>query len=277
MLLDSPILVGTAVTFLFLLLLRFFAADVYDVIIVYPLTTRWYAAVFEKLSEGDRVLDAGIGTATALVRNKDTLLKKRISVIGFDYEERYVTKAKQMLEAYELLRSVPEGTKGYRPGEYYCRVFHKSIYDPDLVELCEDGAAIEDKTAEIPQDRLFDAAYFSGSLTVMPDPVEALRAVVPLIKKDSGRIYITQTFEKKHSAFKAAIKPLMKYVTTIDFGQLTTESKMQNYISEAGVFDVVEDGPITGSVNTFGQTAKLIVLRIKADVDQRSIAKKAKQ
>lgn len=249
-----------------LLLLRFFAAEVYDVIIVW-MTTRWYAAVFKKLSTGDRVLDVGVGTATALVKNKAALLEKRLSVVGFDYEAAYIRKAEQMLEDAELLRPAPEGTEGYRPGEFYCRVFERSIYDPDLARLCEDDPTGKSKLElPVPQERRFDAAYFSGSLTVMPDPVAALRAVIPLLKKGTGRVFITQTFDKKHSSVKAALKPMMKYATTIDFGQLTTEDDIKRIISEAKDFETVESAPVIGSFHPPGQTALLIVLRVK---DQR--------
>lgn len=249
-----------------LLLLRVFAADVYDVIIVW-MTTRWYAAVFEKLSEGDRVLDVGVGTATALVRNKAALLEKRLSVVGLDYEAAYVRKAEQMLEAADLLRPVPEGTEGYRSGEFYCRVFERSIYDPDLARLCEDDPTGKSALQlPVPQERRFDAAYFSGSLTVMPDPVAALRAVVPLLKPRTGRVFITQTFDKKHSRLKAALKPLLKYATTIDFGQLTTENDIERIIAEAKDFETVESAPIPGSFHPPGQSARLIVLRVKEEV-----------
>lgn len=262
MALQALVLVGACIAGM-LLLVRLFAAEFYDVVIVW-MTTRWYAAVFKKLKSGDRVLDVGIGTATALVRNKALLLEKRLSVVGFDYEAAYIRKAEQQLQAADLHRKVPEGTEGYRAGDFYCRVYERSIYDPDLKQLCKDDPSEkENKEKPVPEDRLFDVAYFSGSLTVMPDPAGALRAVAPLIKKDTGRVYITQTFEKKHNPVKAALKPLLKYITTIDFGQLTTEKDIERIISEAGLFETLESSAIEGSLDIPGQAARLIVLRAK--------------
>jgi len=243
-----------------LVFLRIFSADVYDAIIVW-MTAKWYAAVFAKLRTGDRVLDVGIGTATALVKNKAALLERRLSVVGIDYEAAYVRKAEAVLRAADLWRPVPEGTEGYRKGEYYCRVLEKSIYDPGLGSLCTDEEGDRDPTT-VPEDQRFDAAYFSGSLTVMPMPVEALKAVVPLMKP-RGLIYITQTFQKKRSALLARIKPLMKYITTIDFGQLTTEEDMKKIIADAGIFETLSNDPIEGSLDTPLQTARLIVLKVK--------------
>mmetsp|Transcript_96664 Transcript_96664/g.171941 ORF Transcript_96664/g.171941 Transcript_96664/m.171941 type:complete len:260 (+) Transcript_96664:42-821(+) len=241
-----------------LLLLRLFAADVYDVVIVW-MTAKWYKAVFEKLKKGDRVLDVGIGTATALVHNKADFLAKRLAFVGIDYEAAYVRKAETVLKTADLWRQVPAETDGYRSGEYYCRVFERSIYDEGLESLCYEDPETSRK-GPVPQELRFDAIYFSGSLTVMPDPPAALKAVLPLLKTN-GRIFITQTFQKKHSSLVAAIKPLMKYITTIDFGQLTTEADLDQIISDAGVFDVLENRPIPGSVDTSLQTARLVVLK----------------
>lgn len=76
---------------------------------------------------------------------------------------------------------------------------HQSIYD-----FAESG---------------FDAAYFSGSFMLMPDPAQALRHVLSLLKPGS-RIYFTQTFEKRRAVLLEYTKPLFQYVTTIDFGQV---------------------------------------------------------
>jgi len=245
-----------------LMLLRLFAADIYDVVIVW-MTAKWYAAVFAKLRTGDRVLDVGIGTATALVKNKKAMLERRLSVVGIDYEAAYVRKAEAMCRAADLWRPVPEGTQGYRKGEYYCRVLEKSIYDPGLGSLCTDEEGARDP-ATVPDDQKFDAVYFSGSFTLMPNPIEALKAVVPLMKKGTGRIYITQTFNKRKSPVLSVIKPLMKYVTTIDFGQLTTEEDVNRIIADAGIFETEAYEKIEGSLDTPIQIARLIALKVKA-------------
>jgi len=249
--------------------LRWFSADVYDMIIVW-MTSKWYEVVFSRLKDGDRVLDVGIGTATALVKNKALLLKKRLSVVGIDYEAAYVRKAEAVLREAELLRPAPAGTEGYRPGEFYCRVLQRDIYDPGLAALCTQfddassstASAAAAAPASVPEDERFDAVYFSGSISLMPDPAAALRAVAPLLKQKEGRVYITQTFQKQRSPVVAAIKPLLKYVTTIDFGQLTTIEDLGKIISSVDdVFESVTNEPIEGSLDTWAQQARLIILR----------------
>ncbi|CAL1134537.1 unnamed protein product [Cladocopium goreaui] len=246
---------------LLLMILRLFAADVYDAVIVW-MTARWYQVVFQRLQRGNRILDVGIGTATALVKNKAELLDRHLSVVGIDYEAAYVRKAEAVLKEADLWRPAPDGTEGYRPGEFYCRVLERSIYDEGLSELCYEASDKEKPKGAVPEDLRFDAVYFSGSLTVMPDPPSALKAVLPLMKRD-GQIFITQTFQKKHSPLMAFIKPLMKYITTIDFGQLTTEDDLARIIAEADCFETVENEAISGSINNHLQTARLVILKAK--------------
>mmetsp|Transcript_21112 Transcript_21112/g.39678 ORF Transcript_21112/g.39678 Transcript_21112/m.39678 type:complete len:263 (-) Transcript_21112:288-1076(-) len=253
--------VALGAVLLLFLMLRFFAADVYDIVIVW-MTARWYQAVFQRLEKGDRVLDVGIGTATALAKNKEALLERHLSVVGIDYEAAYVRKAEAVLQSAGLWRAAPSGTTGYRSGEFYCRAVERSIYD-DLTDLCfqvDDQPLKTEQPKEVPEDMRFDAVYFSGSFSVLPDPPAALKAVVPLMKSN-GRVLITQTFQKQHSSLLAVIKPLMKYVTTIDFGQLTTEADLDRILSSAKQFEVLENKPIPGSIDTPLQTARLIILR----------------
>eukprot|EP00913_Durusdinium_trenchii_P020514 g19269.t1 len=93
----------------------------------------------------------------------------------------------------------------------------------------------------------------------MPDPPAALIAVLPLMKS-GGRVFITQTFQKKHSPLMAFIKPLMKYITTIDFGQLTTEEDLERIIARADCFETIENEPISNSINNHVQTARLLCI-----------------
>lgn len=60
------------------------------------MTSVWYYAVLQSLPDGARVLDIGIGTATALIKNKDLIKSKNISVVGVDYDSDYIRKAKKV-------------------------------------------------------------------------------------------------------------------------------------------------------------------------------------
>eukprot|EP00931_Biecheleriopsis_adriatica_P055265 TRINITY_DN32622_c0_g1_i1.p1 TRINITY_DN32622_c0_g1~~TRINITY_DN32622_c0_g1_i1.p1 ORF type:complete len:276 (-),score=64.10 TRINITY_DN32622_c0_g1_i1:60-785(-) len=213
----------------FLAVMRWKMADVYDIIIV-RMTSTWYREVLMRLGRGTRVLDVGIGTATALLRNKELLAEKDLHVVGIDYEAPYVDKAKAAVKASGLQDRV----------EVHCR----SVYD-DLAALKPGG-------------RPFDAGYFSGSITLLPDPGAALKAVAALVKP-GGPIYVTQTFQLKHSPLMEKLKPLLKYLTTIDFGVLTYEDEMKQIVKTAG-FRLAENVPIEGSIQRSTQSARLMVI-----------------
>ena len=106
----------------------------------------------------------------------------------------------------------------------------------------------------------FDTVYFSGSISLMPDPAEALRVCAKLLRPKSGRIVITQTFQNRSMFCFHRIKPLLKYITTIDFGQLVFHHEIQKVIEQADM-NIVEDNPIRDSIDNMWQTARMIVLK----------------
>jgi len=184
----------------------------------------------------DRLLDIGIGTGTALARNAHHVLEKKLTVVGIDYEEAYIRKAVDVVRDAGLKDSV---------------VLHcKSVYDSQLPVLFSGAAK-------------FDAVFFSGSLTLMPDPPTALRAAAAMLK-DKGRIYVTQTFQNQRSPITEVVKPLLRYLTTIDFGVVTYKSEMDDIVQASGL-TMLENDAIAGSISTTAQTARLYVLEHRLD------------
>jgi hypothetical protein len=114
--------------------------------------------------------------------------------MGVDYEKSYVNKCSESLK------------KTFNNVEKY-KVICKSIYDEDLKEIL----------LKSNNNELYDYLYFSGSFTLLPNPLEGLRIASTLIK-DEGSIYITQTYQRNGNKFFEILKPLLKFITTIDFG-----------------------------------------------------------
>jgi len=227
------LLEGAAVLFLLVLLARWKSPEIYDIVILH-MTERWYAEVLGRLEPGARVLDVGIGTGGALCRpaNAALVATNRLKIVGIDYEERYIAKAKAASASAGLSEAV--------------KVHCASVYDPSLPEM-------------VGKD--FDCAYFSGSFSLLPDPSEALRAVAALLKP-GGRIYITQTFQRRALPGMSVVKPLMKYCTTIDFGQLVFEPEAVGFVERAGM-ELVDNLVVPRSVDNSLQVARLIVARPK--------------
>eukprot|EP00980_Cylindrotheca_fusiformis_P005106 scaffold1083_cov114-Cylindrotheca_fusiformis.AAC.10 len=193
------------------------------------MTTRWYAAVLQRLPKHSRVLDVGIGTAGALINCSELVKERDLKIVGIDYDAAYVTQATRAVKKAGLQDSI--------------QVYQKSVYDLST----EDGT--------------FDAVYFSGSFTLLPDPCEALRVVRALTKH---RVFITQTYQRKSPPLLGYIKPLLKYITTIDFGKLMTEEEsldlFAHIIPKECHMRLVQHEVIQGSIDTYLQAAYLSIL-----------------
>ena len=55
-----------------------------------------------------------------------------------------------------------------------------------------------------------------------------------LLRPD-GCIYITQTFEKKRNKVMDFVKPLLRYIVTIDFGRVTYRDEFRTTLARAGL------------------------------------------
>lgn len=215
---------------------------VYDFFII-KMTKRWYRLVLDRVDPNTRLLDIGIGTGTALAHNQSLVASKRVTVVGIEYEPAYVERCERTFRDVDGLRQTQ------------CAVVCASVYDYQLGDERraggDDAAANAKKSdAETRDDsdgdvRKFDAAYFSGSLMIMPDPVAALDHVASLVV-DDGPIYITQTFQTRRNALLERVKPLLKFVTTIDFGAVTYVQEFDDMLAGAG-FDVRECVVIDGA------------------------------
>lgn len=182
---------------------RWVRAFLYDAAIV-PLTAGWYHAVLARLAGGCRLLDIGIGTGAALLANAPLIRERNFRVVGVDVDGAYVERCRRAVSHRGLADCI--------------EVRLESIYDH--------------------RGGPYDAAYFSGSFMVLPDPPQALRHVSDLLAP-GGRIYFTQTFEHQRSRTVEIVKPLLRLVTTIDFGRVTYEAEFQRALA-AGGFEVEE-------------------------------------
>jgi SAM-dependent methyltransferase len=170
---------------------------IYDVIFG-RLTSRWYAEVLRRLPDDVALLDA-VGTAGALLGNTDLLNRKRLRVTGIDIDAGYIERAQQRLQDSPLAERA--------------EVRLDSIYDH--------------------RGGPYDAVYFSASFMLLPEPERALRHCGTLLSPD-GRIYFTQTFEEKRSRWMEILKPMLRRVTSIEFGRVTYEDDFKAQILAAG-------------------------------------------
>lgn len=180
---------------------------IYDTFIL-RLTSRWYAEVLGRIPEGATLLDVGIGTAGALLANADLAKQKGFHITGIDIDTDYVAKARRRLQG-SVLKDCAEAHL-------------ESIYD-------HFGGP-------------YDAVCFSGSFMLLPEPEQALRHCRSLLNPE-GRIYFTLTVQMKPAPWMEVLKPLLKWVTSIDFGRVTYEAEFKTQLQAAG-FELEEFTPL---------------------------------
>jgi SAM-dependent methyltransferase len=174
-------------------------ARIYDRAIV-GLTAGWYRAVLERLPQGCRLLDVGIGTGSALLANAHALIAKDVHVTGIDIDAAYIDRCRSAVAQRGLTDRIDARLE--------------SVYDH--------------------RGGPYDAAYFSASFMLLPDPAAALHHVRSLLAPNA-RIYFTQTFEHQPSRIVERVKPLLRKVTTIDFGRVTYERDFRHVLATNGV------------------------------------------
>jgi SAM-dependent methyltransferase len=172
---------------------------IYDTLIL-GLTSRWYAEVLRRVPEGAALLDVGVGTAGALLANADLVERKRLRVTGVDVDAGYVERARRRLRDSPLADRV--------------EVRLESVYDH--------------------RGGPYDAVYFSGSFMLLPEPAQALRHCRALLKPD-GRVFFTQTVQTRPARWMETLKPLLKWVTSIDFGRVTYEDEFRAQVRASGL------------------------------------------
>jgi SAM-dependent methyltransferase len=189
---------------------------IYDAAIV-GMTATWYRAVLTRLPPGCRLLDVGIGTGSALLANADLIVGRDLRVAGLDIDAAYVARCGREVARVGLADRVSARLE--------------SVYDH--------------------RDGPYDAAYFSASFMLLPEPAAALRHVRSLLVPEA-RVYFTQTFEHRPSRAVETLKPLLRLLTTIDFGRVTYEGDFRRALAEAEVevegFDVLHAGPRRSAV-----------------------------
>jgi len=171
----------------------------------------------------------------ALLRCKDIIKAKNLHIIGIDYNNFYIQAAQQQITQHEMTE--------------YISVHALSIYDDADVQQVITAKGLEN----------VDSVYFSGSFSLLPDPKGALTSILKVLMP-KGKVYITQTYQKKYTPLLAQIKPFLKFITTIDFGRLVTVKEISELLNNVEGLEVEEHEVMEGSIDTYLQAAYLSVL-----------------
>lgn len=168
------------------------------------LSSSWYKYVIEHLPRGAKVLDVGVGTGSSLLSQFDLVKDRGLTWTGIDINSAY-------------LRACQESIDRIGAGDHI-KVREQSIYD-------------------LEESELLDAVYFSASFMLLPDQAQALVTSLGSLKPE-GVICFTQTFETKPAPLMEIIKPLLRKVTTVDFGVVTYQAAFLELLSSCGLTPV---------------------------------------
>ena len=203
------------------------------------------------------------------MRCQEIIKTKNIKVIGIDYNPYYISAAQSSIDEHGMAD--------------YITVHCIDLYDGDALKT-----VIQNQTkgeSEGDGFGLVDVVYFSGSFSLLPDPKGGLLSVMPLLRKKTdttttttnasatnttGRVYITQTYQKHVLPLLSNVKPLIKYLTTIDFGQLVKVDEIYELLNDEELVQnkllLKEHNVIEGSLDNYWQAAYLSVLEVQTEV-----------
>jgi len=174
----------------------------YDVVLG-EVTKLCYRNCLDYFSEGSAVLDVGIGNGLMLRRNHELIHSKNLSITGLDVNERYIEQTRELIRVYGLQD---------RMAVHHCPV-----------EEFQPG-----------QGEMFDYALFSMSFMLLPNQEEVLRRVEQWLKP-GGEIVFFQTMFRDKSRLLDWIKPKLKYMTSVDFGEPVYEDDFFRMLRKNGL------------------------------------------
>lgn len=159
--------------------------------IIHDATDHCYRNCLDYFHENTRILDVGIGNGLMMESCHPIIKAKGLHIIGLDVNESYLNHCGEMIQTYGLNSHV----------QIYGQPVE--IYEPETKPV-------------------FDFILFSMSFMLIPNQREVLDRVVSWLKPN-GRIVFFQTLFTEKSRLIEFIKPRLKYITTIDFGDVTYE------------------------------------------------------
>ena len=152
-----------------------------------------YRSCLDYFHENALILDVGIGNGVMVKDFHMAIKKKRLKIIGLDIDSIYLHHCRELLTDYDLSDQI--------------KVFEQPVEDfrPD-------------------KNAVFDFILFSMSFMLMEDQESVLRRVSNWLKPE-GEVVFFQTMFKSRNRLIEKIKPRLKHLTTIEFGEVTYDDE----------------------------------------------------
>ena len=199
-------------------LIRSISAHIYDIFISYFFTLASHLIIINYMHlTSNNFLDIGCGTGTPLKAIANTIKKFHSKIVGVDLHPAYTEKA------IGIFKDDPQ----------------VEIYNMDFYKI---RSYIQEK---------FRFIFFSFSFMLMPDQPQALELAKQILEKnENSRISFVLTINKSKNSFLQRIKPLIKRITTVDFGNVVYEDDFLSLLNSAGL-EVTKYIRVRSSFNLF--------------------------
>ncbi|KAL4467097.1 hypothetical protein ABPG72_019307 [Tetrahymena utriculariae] len=175
----------------------------------------------------DTILDIGIGTGLPLYKIASKF-PQNAKILGVDIDENYVKAAQKLFKDKKNVE-----------------IRLQNFYELD-----------------VKKEGQFDIVLFSFSFMLMPEREKAIILAKQLVKKDGRIIFLLTLHQKKNPLFEK-MKPLIKYLTTIDFGNITYESEFDDLLKNCNM-EVNKKVRVTSAFNPFLNLFKIFMVDCKA-------------
>jgi ubiquinone/menaquinone biosynthesis C-methylase UbiE len=188
--------------------LSLFLSWLYDTLISHNLTSRTYARFFKNLARAPKeMLDVGVGTGLPLMEVLPLL--GDCQVTGLDIDRHYVAAARERFAGQPSVRILEQDITSWQT--------HQK----------------------------FEMVLFSFSFMLIPDRKACLARVREMVTA-GGEVVFFLTLEKGRSVLKERVKPWLKYLTSVDFGQIVYRNDFFRELEEEGL-ELIDDEVMTGS------------------------------
>lgn len=167
-------------------------------LLISKLTRRAYQAFFDRAPKGARILDIGVGNGLMLKSCHRTIRAKQLEIFGVDLNEAYLKQCAELIRKFGL-----DDQMTVRRADF-------------LVDA-------------LPHES-YDIVFFSMSLPLITDKHAALAKAESLLSPE-GRILLCQTMQTKPAPIMELIKPHLKYISSVDFGEVNYESDFNELIA----------------------------------------------
>ena len=163
-------------------------------------TAYCYRSCLDYFSENSVILDVGIGNGVMVRDHHREIKEKNLKITGLDIDSTYLKQCRELVENYDLADQI--------------QVFEKPV------EEFRPG-----------RNGSFDYILFSMSFMLLDDQESVLRKVSKWLKPE-GEVVFFQTMFKTRNRLIEEIKPRLKHLTTIEFGEVTYDDRFYELLKK---------------------------------------------